>query len=289
VNSLTDREIGCFVRIKNNMPHFSKSEKKVADFVLNNPKQVVMSSGEELSAATDTSISAITRFCKRIGYSGFQEFKIILSQNIAEPLRSIHEDILLSDDVENLKQKITQANIHALETTLHVLDNKAIEETINYLIDADTIAFFGMGGSGTIALDAQHKFLRTGKRCIASVDKHMQLIYSSMFTKKDVMVGITHTGYNKDMYEVFKTAKKNATVIAITHNSASPISKLSDITLFTSSKETSYRPESLSSRIAALNIIDILYVGYGLQIHEYMTQNLEKIRRAIIPTRMKKS
>lgn len=283
-----DRDIGCFIRIENKMPHFSKSERKVADFVLNHPKKVLMSSGSDIALATNTSISSITRFCRRIGYSGFQEFKIVLSQNIAEPLSSIHEDIEPKDDLETIKTKITQANIHAIETTLHVIDTKELQRAIDQFVMAETIAFFGMGGSGSVALDAQHKFLRTGKRCIAAVDKHMQLIYASMFTKKDVMVGITHSGFNKDMLDVFKVARRNATTIAITHNATSPFSNLADINLYTSAKETAYRPESLSSRIAALTIIDILYVALGMRRNKLMLTNLARIRNAISLTRINK-
>jgi DNA-binding MurR/RpiR family transcriptional regulator len=279
------RDIGCFIRIENNMSYFSQSELKVAQFVLSHPKKVVLASGEEIAQATNTSISSITRFCKRIGFSGFQEFKITLSQNIAEPLSTIHEDIKLGDNIETIKNKITQSNIHALESTMHVLDTNELKKAIECLVTAETIAFFGMGGSGSIALDAQHKFLRTGKKCIASVDKHIQLIYASMFKKKDVMVGITHSGYNKDMLDIFKLGQKNAMTIAITHNAKSPILKLANIKLYTSSKETAFRPESLSSRIAVLTIIDMLYVGMGLRIHERILNNLKKIRNAILFTR----
>jgi DNA-binding MurR/RpiR family transcriptional regulator len=280
-----EREIGCFIRIENNMSHFSDSERKVAKYVLDQPRKVVLSSGNEIAEATGTSISCVTRFCKRIGYSGLQEFKIVLTENIAEPLSSIHENIKLSDDVEMIKNKVTQANIHALESTLHVLDNRQLHQAIDLLHSAERIAFFGMGGSGSVALDAQHKFLRTGKRCIASIDKHMQLIYASMFTSRDVMVGITHSGNNNDMLDVFKIARIKSTTIAITQSATSPISKLADITLHTSAKETDIRPESLASRIAALTIVDMLYVGLGLRMHTDMLINIKRIREAISVTR----
>jgi DNA-binding MurR/RpiR family transcriptional regulator len=281
------RELGCFIRIKNELEYISNSERKVAEYVLDNPERVVLASGAEIAERTGAGVATVTRLCKRLGYSGFQEFKIVLSHDIAKPLSSIHEDVKIDDDIDTIKKKITQANIHTLESTVHVLDSGELQKAVDSLLRAETIAFFGMGGSGFVALDALHKFFRTGKRCIAFVDKHMQLIHVSMFTKKDVMVGITHSGYNKDMLDVFNAAKeKGAVTIAITHNAASPVTKIADIRLYTSSKETSYRNESLSSRTAVLTIIDILYVALGLKIHGKMQKNIDGIRNSIAITRI---
>jgi DNA-binding MurR/RpiR family transcriptional regulator len=283
-----ENEIGCFIRIKNLLPYLSDSERKVAEYILENPRKVIMASGIEIANEARVSVSTVSRFCKRSGYDGFPQLKIILSRDLAEPLRNIHEDIEIDDTIEIIKRKITNANISAMESSLHVLNSDDLQKAVDCLLNAETIYFFGMGGSGYVALDAQHKFLRTGKKCFAYVDKHMQLICASMFGPQNVVVACSHSGTNKDILEVIAFAQeKGAEVIAITNYvPSSPLAKRADICLFTSSKETVYRPLSLSSRIAALTIIDILYVAVGLRLHLQTSENLKKIREAIARTRV---
>jgi len=136
------------------------------------------------------------------------------------------------------------------------------------------------------ALLPQHKFLRTGKPCEAYTDTHLQLIAGSLLTRRDVVLAISHTGPNRDMLEVCGVARQaGAHLVAVTHFAPSPVTRPAEVSLFTSSRETSCRHESLSSRIATLNIVDTLYVGVSLRNHRRMLDNLRRIRQAILPTR----
>jgi len=281
-----ERLPGCFVRIRDRLPRLSEIEQRVCREILQNPRQIILSSVVELAERSRASEATIVRLCRKLGYSGFAEFEIILSQDLVASLENIHEDVALDDDIATLVKKVTHANEQALRDTLQVLEPKAVEQAVDLLDRAQHIACIGMGGSGVLALDAQHKFLRTGKPCEAYTDKHLQLIAGSLLTRRDAVLAISHTGSNRDMLEVCGVVRQaGAHLIAITHFATSPVTKLAEVSLFTSSRETSYRHESLSSRIATLNIVDILYVGVSLRNHRRMLDNLRRIRQAILPTR----
>ena len=277
---------GCFVRIRERLPHMSETERRVCQQILQNPRQIILGSVVELAEKSSASEATIVRLCRKLGYQGFAEFKVVLSQDLVTPLENIHEDIAADDNIQTLVKKVTRSNVQALHDTLQVLDAKAVSRAVDILFKANRITCVGMGGSGALAFDAQHKFLRTGKPCVAYTDKHLQLIASSLLGPQDTVVAITHSGSNRDMLEVCQVARRaGARLIAITHFASSPITRIVEVSLFTSSRETSYRHESLSSRIATLNIVDILYVGLSLRHDRKMVDNLRRIREAVLPTR----
>ncbi|MGR4030749.1 MurR/RpiR family transcriptional regulator, partial [Bacillus sp. ZZQ-131] len=150
------------------------------------------------------------------------------------------------------------------------------------LQEASRIEFYGNGGSGIIAMDAYHKFMRTGISCIAHTDSHFQIMGAGLLSKNSVVIGISHSGSNKGLLEALEVAKaRGAKIIAITSYKKSALSQLADITLYTSTRETEFRTEASSSRLAQLSLLDTLYVGLSLQRQEETLKNLQSIRETI--------
>ena len=163
------------------------------------------------------------------------------------------------------------------------LDGKAVAGSIDALCRARRIVVIGNGNSGAIALDAQHKLLRIGLNVSAYTDEHMQMIAVVSMTKDDVLIAISHSGSSRDVAEAMQVAKENgATVISITNNGISPVSKLADIRLYTYSQETKYRTYAISSRMAELTIIDTLYTGVSLRLGDKAIQNFEALEKALV-------
>ena len=278
---------GCLVRIRQALDSLTQGERRVAESVLRAPQAVTLSSVMVLAQRSQTSGAAVSRFCRKLGFGTFPQFKIRLAHDLAQPIADIHEDIKVGESIETLTRKVFQGNIQTLTDTLQVLDSKSMAAAVALLTTAARILFFGYGASAVVAQDANHKFIRTGKTTLVSTDKHIQLIHASLAGPRDVVVAISHTGRTRDLLEVLGVAKQGgAQTIAITHYGRCPIAKLADVILHTSARETAYRQESLSSRIAALTIVDALYVGVGLRLHETVTKNLGKIRRALRGTRV---
>lgn len=274
-------------KIQSLYPRLSEKEKKIADYIKDKPEKIVNQTINEVSQDLNIADATVFRFCKRLGFKGYQAMKIALAAEITKPIKQIHEEIKVDDDEITIFEKIFKSNIQTLENTLHVIDGSAIVKATHLICNATNIYFYGTGGSSVIAMDAYHKFIRTGKKCFAFIDSHFQLMSASQLSKDDVAIVISHSGRNLDTLQIAKTAKdKGAAIIAITGFPKSQISQVADASLFTSSEETEYRSEALSSRIGQLSIIDALYVNTMVQHKEEANVALEHIRDAIAKTRI---
>lgn len=259
-----------------------KSEKKVADYILSNPEKIVHCSITNLAEYCKVSETSIIRLCKTMGYSGFQEMKINIALSIFEPQKQIHEEIEEGDSIGDIANKIMAANVKAIEDTVKMLDPAALEKAIDAISRTSRLEFYGMGGSGPVAMDAQHKFFKYGINCIAYNDPHMQAMSAATMKEGDVVVAISHSGSSRDLVESVKLAHDSgACTICITGGMKSPITKVSDISLMVVAKEQSFKPEPMSSRIVQLSIIDILSVGVAMRKSDVVIKNLEKTRNSI--------
>ncbi|MED1437397.1 MurR/RpiR family transcriptional regulator [Aeribacillus composti] len=278
---------GFFTRINAAKSKLRDSEKKIIEFIERNREEIIHLSITEVAERSETSESSVVRLCKRLGYKGFQDLKIHLAREVIAPEKQIHEVIEKGDDVVMIKKKVFQSNIQALYDTIEVCSDDEIRKAVDAIANARLIEFYGTGGSGTVALDAQHKLLKLGIKSFAYIDSVLQAMSASVLTNQDVAIGISHTGSNKDVLAAMKLAKEaGATLICITSSSKSPITKISDIVLQTASKETLFRTDAISSRIAQLTIIDILVAAVANQQYEWCYSNLQKTRRSTIDKKL---
>ncbi|WP_102692590.1 MurR/RpiR family transcriptional regulator [Rummeliibacillus pycnus] len=274
-------------KINSLYPRLSEKEKKIADYIQEDPSHIINKTINEVSADLSIADATVFRFCKRLGFKGYQAMKIALASEAITPIKQIHEEISENDDERTIFEKIFKSNIQTLENTMHILDEGSIKKAVSFMNQAKHIYFYGTGGSAVIAMDAYHKFVRTGVKCFAFIDSHFQLMSASQLSSDDLAVVISHSGRNRDTLQITKTVKENgASIIAITGFPKSPISQLADVALYTSSEETEYRSEALSSRIGQLSIIDALYVNAMVKHKDDANYALEKMRHAISQTRI---
>jgi DNA-binding MurR/RpiR family transcriptional regulator len=159
-----------------NYSSLRKSETKVADFILEHPEAAIHFSVSELAEQTGVSDPTVIRFCRSLGFKGFQDFKIYLAQNIIPEIRNIHESVNKDENVPDLVRKVFDANVAAIKSTLDTLDFASIEASIQKLSNASRIMFFGLGNSAVVAKDAYHKFFRIGIPCQWVEDSHMAMM-----------------------------------------------------------------------------------------------------------------
>lgn len=272
---------GSFVRIESAYGSLRAAEQRVADFILAHPDELIYLTVTELAERTNTSESTVVRLCQKIGYKGYQEFKIVLARDLVEPATEIYAAVEPGDDLETVKTKVFQANAQALRDTLEVLDDVSLGRAVDALAGARRVEIYGVGGSGPLALDAYHKFLKLGISAVSLSDGDLMAMSSSLLARDDVALGISHTGASRDVTDALARAQQHgATTICITHRSTSPITKVSDIVLVTAAKQTAFRSETSSSRIAQLTIIDTLYVGIGIKNHGRSLQMIQRTREA---------
>lgn len=277
----------CLSKIRSYHVKFSEKEKKIADYILKNPENIIHNTINEVAEDLGVADATVFRFCKRLGFKGYQAMKIALASEIMTPMQQIHEEITEQDDEKHIAEKIFRSNIRTLEHTLQILDKNSLKKAVDLILAANRVNFYGTGGSAVIAMDGYHKFVRTGIATFAFIDSHFQLMSASQLTPNDVAVVISHSGSNRDTINILKVAKENgAKVIGITSFPKSPIGQDSDVALFTSSEETEYRSEALASRIGQLSLIDALYVNVMVLNKAKANHTLEKVRNAISNTRI---
>ena len=246
------------LNIKIHYDEFSKTEKKIADFLMQNPDCILPLFITELAEKCGTSEATVVRFAKRLGFDGYQQLKIAIAQE--SNVRPVSENITQQDDAFDIFSKVCQDIYCSLEKTKQAVDKQALQACCDALRSADKILVFGLGNSASVALDTAHKMFRLGLNAVAYTDNHMQAIAAAHTNAHSVIIGISHSGASKDIVHALQIAKQNgATTIAVTNFEKSPIDKVSDIILHTVSDETNYRILGLSSRIAQLAIIDTIY------------------------------
>lgn len=247
--------------IKALYPQMGRGEKRIADWILLHPHKIISMSISELAEVCGCGDATIVRFSRRLGQSGYQGLKI----EVAQELSSLDKPQELSvvtpgDSCFEIFKKREQEVVVALEYTRNILDPQSLEAAAQAIMRAKNIVLFGLGSSAPIVIDAQHKFLRANLPARAYSDNHMQAIVASHLSENDVAFGVSHSGSSTDIVYALKLARQQgATTICITNYGNSPITKQSDICLFTKAEETKHSILAMSSRIAQLCIIDAIY------------------------------
>lgn len=271
------------LRLRERSQSFSNTEREVAGSILANPQLVVDMSIHELAKHTFSSASTIVRLCTHTGYSGYKEFRKAVTYELAQREQSKkfeQKEILYSDSLEAIIDKITYLNISSLEETKELLDVQVLKECVEMLRSARVVYLFGLGASLCAAKDAYLKFLRLNKLCIISEDWHSQLLQARNAGPEDLALVISYSGNTVEIIECMKALKENRTpIIAITRCVQSPVSEMADQKLYTAANESLFRSGAMSSRMSQLNIVDILYTALA---NEHYEQSMAQLSRTHI-------
>lgn len=264
---------------------FTKAEQKVAQFILNDPKQVLYTSISDLALLCDVSEATVFRFCRTLGFDGYHEFKMTLAQTINNNdnySEQMDEDIKAEDDISEVSRKILITNINALNETYRLINFSDISRAVEFIKKAKRVVFYGLGTSGITALEARDKFMRITPKVDFTFDAHMQSMSATLLTPDDLAIAFSYSGSTKDTINVLSIAKKaGAKTIGITRFAKSPLTQYSDIVLLCGSKEGPWQGGSMSAKMAQLYLLDILYVEYYRQTLEASKNNKQKTSKAV--------
>jgi DNA-binding MurR/RpiR family transcriptional regulator len=278
-------ERSCIYLIHSLRDSYSDKERVVAEYILAHPSEAVHPSIEELASSIGVSISTLLRFVKKLGYDGYQQFRIALATETLAPEARFYEASVT--DSEDPVEIVFSAARDALDMTAKLLDRKALWDTAKAACAADTVYFFGLGGSGVVAIDAVHKLIRSGIHCQTAQDYHLQLMMASQTRKQDFALVISNTGANKDTLAIVDLLKKTGCKFAaITTYPRSPLARVADHILISAAPGTAIISEAFSARIAHLAIVDAIYVAVMETLKEIGLENVEKMRSAIAARRM---
>ncbi|AOT72447.1 MurR/RpiR family transcriptional regulator [Geosporobacter ferrireducens] len=251
--------------IFNNMKHdFTEAEKVLAEYIMQNYNEICNMTTYEIADATDTSPATLVRLAKKLGYSGFKALQIAIAKDTSKDTintENLYEAITVNDSTEDIISKIALGNIDAIKNTAAIIKTHLIEESVNEILKAKCIHLFGIGSSYIVALDFQYKLVRINMLTSLHSDYHLQLVAASNINIDDVAIGISNSGKTQEVYNALKLCKeRGAKTISITRLGRNPISAISDININTIEVEQQLRVGAISSRIAQLTVIDILFM-----------------------------
>jgi DNA-binding MurR/RpiR family transcriptional regulator len=265
---------------------FTKSEKKVAQIILEKTEEVIYSTITDLSDLADVGEATIIRFCRKLGFKGYQGFKMALAQEITMNQKTgnmlLNSPIEADDTIEVVAQKFYNVSEKALKETLLLLDYKVLEEVAEVVRKAKRVFFFGVGFSGVTALEAKFKFMQIGLSSDAYTDNHLMAMVASTLGPDDVVIGISHSGSAIETVKGIKIARDSgAKTICITHHAKSPITKEAELTLLNGSKEGPLQGGAIGTKIAQLFVIDLIYTQVVMLNEEKAIELKKRARDAV--------
>ena len=262
------------------------SEQLVARFVMRPPAMVISVSFPEIAARAGVSQPTVARFCIAAGFSGYRDFKLRLAQSLAKGIPFVHRDVGLNDSMAEVGAKVFDRAIAALVSVRNHLDPVMLERATRLLAGARRIEFYGLGNSGIVALDAQHKFFRLGVPTVAYSDPHVHAMAASLLSAGDVVVAISGSGRTRELMRSVELAREaGADVVAVTC-SGSPLAKLAHVALYADVPEDPDVYAPMTSRLVHLAIIDVLSVGVAVARGPELGARLKRAKQVISERRM---
>jgi RpiR family carbohydrate utilization transcriptional regulator len=258
-------------------PTLSKSEKKVAQIILEQPQNYVNATMSELAVAADVSEPTIVRFCRSLKLTGYRDFRLKLAQELASRVYYQHSQIEACDSAELLVDKVINGAISSLSNIRYQLAENVIDYTISLLSSSQRIEIYGVGGAGIVVNDAQLKFARLGFNSQAYCDTYLQRVAAGMLDKNSCVLVISNSGRSKELITNCKLARTSgAKIISITA-SGSPLAELSHLHLAIDLDNDEDYLEPIKARIAHMAMVDILAIGLAIRCKPAY---LERLRQA---------
>ena len=262
----------------------SSAQKRVADYVLNHPDRVMISSMYDLAEACHVSEPTIMRFLYKLHYDSYQVFRVNIAQEVGLGRTSnvYYDDIQQNDDIDTTQRKVLAFTAQCLTDCIHLNKPDILEAVVSKLLQAHRILVIGMGASYAPAFDLTHKLLRLGLSATSSNDPHMINIMSSCLKDSDVLFVFSHSGESHEILRSMDFARQNAACcIVITSYPNSSAAVHADFTMLSCSPETNYRSDAMTSRIIQLALIDVLYVCMAQRMGSSAEENINRTRMAV--------
>ncbi|MFD1801003.1 MurR/RpiR family transcriptional regulator [Mixta tenebrionis] len=248
--------------MQNSMTRVGKS---IARYVLASPHRVTQLSIADLSEEVNAGEASVIRFCRLLGYKGFQNFKMELAIELAmtdsdDNSTLLDAEIQESDDAHTIGLKLQGAISTVLSETLNLLDMQQVERVVEALHLSNSAYIFGVGASGLTAEEMKHKLMRIGLRVDALTNNHFMYMQAALLKAGDVAIGISHSGHSPETIHALSLARQaGATTVALTHNLGSPLSKVADFTLINGNRQGRLQGDSIGTKTAQLFVLDLIY------------------------------
>ena len=249
-------------QICDSMDTFFETEKKIGNFIIHHPKEIVDMTVGELAKKCQVSEASVSRFCKKIDMKGFHHLKI----SIAKEMVSQSEDDELSnhisvDDLEQSLKNILANKVAELTQTVSMMNSENLQDILKRINNAQNVLFAAVGNTVPVAMDGAYKLNQIGISAVSTPVWETQLAYSYNLSPDDVVIAISNSGESTGVINILEAAKqKKATTISITNSEKSTIAKISDYHITTATREKLFLDEYRFSRVSATMVIEVLYL-----------------------------
>ncbi len=275
---MTDSNV--FSKIVDQYYKFTASEKKVSDYIMTQRKNVQYMSISELSEACNVAEATISRYCKTLGYKGYNAFKLAIANATEDEnhVNYINEDSSVAEIAKNR----ANINIDVINQTMSIMDCEKIQKAAEILASSQRVLCMGQGASAIIAQEAAHLFSMSFNNFYPVCESHMQMIAAAGLTPEDSVLYFSYSGSTRDLEDSFSVAKsRNAKVILVTRFPKSPIAMKADIVLRCGSKESPLQLGSIEARVSQLYLLDVLYHEMCLQNPESSEEHKSNVAEAV--------
>jgi len=266
------------LRVSSIYPEFTKSERKVAEHLLHHAEEAIYYSVTEFADVAGVGETTVMRFCRKIGFKGYHDFRLALAQDI-----SARKPVPETKESGNFVHLVFREAVNVLQDSMSLLDQNALDRAIELVDRANHLQFFGVGSSAITAHEAKIRLMRLGRRADAITDTHFQAMAAVSLGEGDVAFGISLSGSTLDTVDVLKKAKQSgASVIAMTNYARSPITAIADVVLLTAGKESPLQGGSNGGRISQLFLLELLCEGLARKNEARAEAMRERTARAVI-------
>lgn len=275
--------------ILHNKALFTPGERKIADFILENPGRVKQFSSPELAEVLGISQSSIIKFTQKLGFKGFTNFKIAMVEEWGQQsterkndVAYIHNEINSEDTFPDIAEKLLMEKQQALRDTTRSLDFSKLQQVVTLIRDAGRVQITAIGGSSLIAKDLAYKLMKIGYPVMNEMDSHVQITVAQSLTAKDLQIAISFSGDRREIQVAAEAAKsRGAKVIALTSLQQSPLRQVADISLDTIAEGSKTHSSSIAVRTAQHTLIDLLFVCLLQQGDETRRELIEQSRKLV--------
>lgn len=282
--------------VRRSLPRLSAAEGRVAETILGDPTLVVDLAINDLARLCRTSLSTVARFAQSLGFSGYRELRVAVARSVtlaqAQQARFGLDTTAIDphDGPGAIAAKLAAQEIDAIEKTARALDEAALDRVARALVAARHIDLFGQAASSLTAQDLQLKLSRIGCSVSHSADPHLAITTASLRSPEDVAIAFSHGGETAETVRALEvTRDTGALAVAVTSDADSPLAAVADVVLLSQAQESPYRMAAMSSRIAQLALIDVLFVRVVQHRGEPVAVSLQRTHDAVPPRRPRRA
>jgi DNA-binding MurR/RpiR family transcriptional regulator len=252
-------------KISAQLETMAPADRQIGQFIIDNPDQMLRLSSAALAVETGRSQSSVVKFSQKLGYAGYQELKLAVSEAKAQewqaPAGMIHGTIEVGDGYLTILQKLLGSKMQAMQQTISVNNEADIEKALEALHDARRIHLAGVGASSLVARDFSYKLMKLGRNVLHDSDSHVQMANASTLGPDDLLFALSYSGASIETLRIAELAsQRQATVIAVTGLQDNPLARVADICLHTVGDEDRVRSSSITARDAQLMLTDLLFI-----------------------------